>query len=69
MALALDEDKRFADAGGKAFSWGLQEADLTKEANNNETRQNLWSRSLEWSGLKLEENLLVGGAEHENGSA
>ena len=51
LKLALDRDRNFADAGGKAFAWGLEEVPLTMDAQNAKYCSELWWKSMTWAGL------------------
>ena len=52
LKLVLDRDGNFADAGGKAFAWGLEEVPLTADARNAEYCSELWKKSMKWAKLK-----------------
>ena len=51
LKLVLDRDGSFADAGGKAFAWGLEEAPLTVDARNAEYCSRMWQKSIAWARL------------------
>jgi hypothetical protein len=51
LKLVLGKDGNFADAGGKAFAWGLEEVPLTVDAQNAEYCSELWRKSMTWARL------------------
>jgi hypothetical protein len=51
LKLVLDRDGNFADAGGKAFAWGLEAVPLTVDARNAEYCSELWKKSMTWARL------------------
>jgi len=64
LKLALGRDGYFADVGGKAFAWGLEEVPLTVDARNAEYCSELWRKSMTWARLgEDEEKIPLNGQE------
>lgn len=51
LTLALDKNEKFRDAGGKMFAWGLEEAPLSADMQNQKHRRDLWESSVTLSGI------------------